>query len=414
MNGKPRVVVTGVGIISCIGNSYPEVQESLHACRDGLGPVTLFSTTASHPVGEVRAPGQAPEKKKKFCTHCLHGEKFFFRTHRLADYAIREALASSAVPENFSPHHIGISLGTCTSGMLEMEEAVLLLRKGDKLDIRLSRALSMGVLVEDIAEDITARYDITGPKMLFSTACSSSANAIACAFEAIRHQECTVMIAGGVDALCRLTYHGFQGLKVMAETKCTPFASGRQGMNLGEGSGILILESLESAQQRGAKIYAELLGVGMSADAYHMSAPDPTGKGALKAMQAALACASIKPEEIDYISAHGTGTLQNDEMETAAIRQLFATSSSQPWVSSLKSYVGHTLGASGALAAICAIDSLQTEFIPPTLRLAEVDPKCNLRHPPQNGVRQRIGTVLVNAFGFGGNNASLVFRKFHG
>jgi 3-oxoacyl-[acyl-carrier-protein] synthase II len=396
MNAKPRVVVTGVGIISCIGNSYADVQESLRACRDGLGPVTLFSTSAQHPVGEVRTTARPEEGK--------------LRTYLLADCAVREALADSGLPEKTPSHHMGISLSTCTSGMLEMEEAFLLLRKGKKCDISFVKALSMGILADDIA----SQYKITGLKMFFSTACSSSANAIACAFQAIRQKECEVMIAGGADSLSRLTYYGFQGLKVMAESKCAPFAIARQGLNLGEGGGILVLESLAHAQQRGAKIYAELIGVGMSADAYHMSAPDPIGKGAYKAMQAALACACISPEEIEYISAHGTGTLQNDEIETSAILQMFATCSDKPWVSSVKSYLGHTLGASGAIAAICAINSLETGFIPPTLRLSEVDPKCNLRHPPQHGIRQKISTVLVNAFGFGGNNASLVFREFHG
>lgn len=396
MNEKIRVVVTGVGIISCIGNSYPEVHESLHECRDGLGPVTLFSTSASHPVGEVRTT-VGPEEGK-------------FRIYLLADYAIREALATSGFLGKISPHHMGISLGTCTSGMIEMEEAFLLPRKGKKCDIPFSRTLSMGI----VADDIAYKYNITGLKMLFSTACSSSANAIACAFQAIRQRQCKIMIVGGADSLCRLTYYGFQSLKIMAEGKCAPFDIARQGMNLGEGSGILILEPLEDAQKRGAKIHAELIGVGMSADAYHMTAPDPMGKGAYKAMQIALDCASILPEEIDYISAHGTGTLQNDEIEMAAIRQLFDRCSHKPWVSSVKSYLGHTLGASGAIAAICAINSLETEFIPPTLRLHEVDPKCNFHHPPQNGICQRISTVLVNSFGFGGNNAALVFRKFHG
>jgi 3-oxoacyl-[acyl-carrier-protein] synthase II len=250
-----------------------------------------------------------------------------------------------------------------------------------------------------------------GLKMLFSTSCSSSSNAIACAFHAIRQKKCKTMIAGGVDALCRLTYYGFQSLKIMSKEKCSPFSINRKGMNLGEGSAVLILESLEHAKKRNAKIFAELAGVGMTSDAYHMSAPEPMGKGAYQAMKIALDHACVIPQKIDYISAHGTGTLQNDEAETIGIQNLFHPYS--PWVSSIKSYLGHTLGASGAVACVCAIHSLETEFLPPTLRLEEMDPKCNLHHIPQGGIRQNINTVLVNSFGFGGNNTSLVFKKFY-
>ncbi len=396
MSQKPRVVVTGVGIVSCIGNTYLDVQKSLHVCKDGLGPVTIFSTSAIHPVGEAQIDASSDERK--------------FRIHFLADHAIQEALLSSGLLAGSNPwQNIGIALGTCTSGMLEMEESFFHLRKGEENKVSISKPLSMGVICDDIA----SKYNISGRKMLFSTACSSSSNAIACAFHAIREKECNAMIAGGADALCRLTYYGFQSLKIMAENKCTPFSSTRKGMNLGEGSGILILESLDHALKRGAKIYAEIAGVGTSADAYHMSAPDPMGRGAYQAMKIALDCASILPKEIDYISTHGTGTLQNDEVETIAIQNLFDTYCHKPWVNSIKSYLGHTLGSSGAIASVCAISSLETNFIPPTLRLENIDPKCNLHHSLEKGVHENINTALVNSFGFGGNNTSLVFKKFY-
>lgn len=391
-----RVVVTGIGMLCAIAHNYCSLEPALRLRQHRIGPVTVFPTTRPHPVAEIK-------DKDIDCATTTP-----FRTSKLAECAVTEALCDADCLRQMAPEDIGVSFSSCTIGMPEMESVWLDMRRGQKHNFSFQRSLSAGIFVESIAE----KNGIRGPMISFSTSCSSSANALGYALAAIRQGKCRAMVAGGADALCRLTYYGFQSLKIMSQFPCTPFDIGRQGMNIGEGSGILILESLTSARQRNAKIYGEFLGIGMSADAHHMSTPDPKGKGAYKAMRRALVAAKLQAHDIDYISAHGTGTVLNDLAESAALRLLFADHLDRVPVSSVKSYFGHTMGTAGVLATICALNSFATSFIPPTLGLKEPDAKCNLYHPPARGLNAKVTTALINTFAFGGNNTSLIFKKF--
>ena len=378
-----RVVITGVGIINSIANNFTQVLPALRACTRNIKKVSLFATTADYPVAEVKDLQRQSQ----------------YRTLDLAEKACSEAIQDSGIdPQSFV-------FSTSTIGMPELEENFLL-RRNQRATSSFSynEALSVG----EFANTLARKHNIRGTTTSFSTACSSSANAIGYAFLQVQHGICTSALAGGSDALCRLTYYGFQSLKVMSPLPCTPFDKNRQGMNLGEGAAFVVLETLENAQKRGAKIYAEVMGVGMSADGHHMSAPDPQGSGAALAMNRAIKNAHIAAEKISYISAHGTGTMLNDHTESMAIHKVFQEHTRNIYVNSLKSYVGHTLGAAGATAIVIAICSMKNRYIPPTLGLCELDDQCSLRMVPQGGMDVDVPYAMVNAFAFGGNNTCLV------
>lgn len=381
-----RVVITGVGVINSIAHNFAQVLPALRACKRNIAEVSLFATTANYPVAEVK-DFQAQSR---------------YRTLDLAENACSEALQDSGIEPQ------ALVFSTSTIGMPELEEDFLLRRDHKNLpDFNYHEALSVG----EFANILARKYNIRGATTSFSTACSSSANAIGYAFLQVKHGICTSALAGGSDALCRLTYYGFQSLKVMSPLPCTPFDKNRQGMNLGEGAAFVVLETLENAQKRGAKIYAEVVGVGMSADGHHMSAPDPQGSGAAIAMSRALKNAAIPAEKISHVSAHGTGTMLNDHTESMAIEKVFQEHTRNIYVNSLKSYVGHTLGAAGATAIALTICSMKNGYIPPTLGLCELDDQCSLRMVPQEGVDVEIPYAMVNAFAFGGNNTCLVLGK---
>ncbi|BBM86716.1 beta-ketoacyl-[acyl-carrier-protein] synthase family protein [Candidatus Uabimicrobium amorphum] len=380
-----RVVITGVGVINSIANDFSQLLPALRACKRNIGSVSLFPTTATYPVAEV----------KNFMSPSG------YRTLDLAENACEEAIKDSGI----DPYAFVFS--TSTIGMPELEEDFLLRHEGGTQNFNYNDALSVG----EFANKLARKYNIQGTTTSFSTACSSSANAIGYAFLQVQSGICDSALAGGADALCRLTYYGFQSLKVMSPVPCTPFDVNRQGMNLGEGAAFVVLETLENAQRRGAKIYAEVMGVGMSADGHHMSSPDPEGSGASLAMNRAMKNARITVQEISYVSAHGTGTILNDHTESIAINKVFQEHTRNIYVNSLKSYVGHTLGAAGAMAIAITICSMKHGYIPPTLGLRERDQACSLRMVPQEGVDVEVPYAMINAFAFGGNNTSLVLGK---
>lgn len=383
-----RVVITGVGLTCSLAEDYSKLGPALRRCEHTLKPVTLFETKAKHPVGEVK--------------DCIN-TKSYFRTGNLAFQAIEEALGSGDMFSDVPSLRRSLAFSTCTIGMLELENAFLCQNKqADTLSYY--NAFSVGEFANNLAE----YFDIKGDVTSFSTACSSSLNAIAYGEYLIREGGSDLVIAGGVDSLCRLVYYGFQSLKVMGEFPCTPFDKNRMGMNIGEGAGFLILESFENAMKKKRRIYGEILGSGMSADAYHMTAPNPQGEGAKSAMEKALKNAKLSPDDIGYISAHGTGTMQNDPAESAAIKSVFGKNVSNMYVSSMKSYLGHTLGASGSIAVLSALKTFEDHFIPPTLGLKEVDETCDIHHTPAGGLEMSVKNILINAFAFGGNNTSLI------
>jgi 3-oxoacyl-[acyl-carrier-protein] synthase II len=251
-----------------------------------------------------------------------------------------------------------------------------------------------------------------GPKATFMTACSSGATAIGYALDLIRQGQARMMICGGTEPLCRITYAAFNALQAVDPDYCKPFDRDRQGMTLGEGAGILILESRAHARRRKARIYAEVLGCGISCDANHMTAPDPNADGAVGAMRAALSDAGISPAQVDYINAHGTATPANDLMEIRAIHTVFGERAPQIPVSSTKSMIGHTLGAAGAIEAVTCVLAIERGFVPPTIHHDHPDETCDLDVVPAGAREATIDRVLSNSFAFGGNNTCLVFGRY--
>jgi 3-oxoacyl-(acyl-carrier-protein) synthase len=382
------VAITGLGIVSGLGLGPVAHLEAFRAARSGLRPLSLFSLSGlpALPVGEVDAElvrGQHPS-----------------RTIALALLAARQAAAQ----QELSGQGL-VAVGTTTGGIFESEEHYLRHRGADgNADRELLRYHSAGT----VADVLAAELKLFGERHTFSTACSSSANAIGYGAACIQQGKPWALV-GGVDSLCRLTYSGFHALKLLSDQPCRPFDKGRRGLSLGEGAAFLLLEDEARARRRGASILGSVVGWGCSADAYHMTAPHPEGQGALAAMTAALADAGLEASEVDYVNAHGTATPANDRAEGLALAALFKTPG--PLVSSTKGSTGHTLGAAGAMEAVFCILALNAGFAPSTAGLIEPDPTIQLRHVPPGGVATRLKVALSNSFGFGGNNATLVFTR---
>jgi 3-oxoacyl-(acyl-carrier-protein) synthase len=389
-----RPVVTGLGIISAAGTNTAAVWDSIQHGRSGLGPLTLFpSNRYGHvPVGQVRADVDQ-----------LAGRVRGSRSDKLAWIAAREAVANARLSSTGSLR-IGVCLGATVGGMLGTEKFIA--------DLLHHRRANYGVLrfheCAASADLLARQLGATGPVLTFSTACSGGAMAISVAGELITNGEADVVVAGGCDSLCRLTLNGFGSLLLLDPKGCRPFDADRAGISLGEGAGMLVLEAAETAAARGATILAELTGWGASCDAYHATAPQPDGAGALAAMRQALTRAGLQPGDISYVSAHGTGTRDNDLMEGRALRQLFGDS--LPAVSSTKAVFGHTLGASGAIKAVVSVLALQHQTLPPNPGFGKVDPEIGVE-PVREFHPATVEYVLSNSFGFGGNNVALVFSK---
>src|SRR5450755_24179 len=382
------VAITGLGIVSGLGLGTPAHSDALRVGRSGLRALTLFSLPGlpALPVGEVDAD--------------LVRDSRPARSIALALLAAREA-AGKAMPSG----HGVLAVGTTTGGILESEQHYLR-HRGEEgaLDRESLRYHPAGATADVLASEL----GLSGERHTFSTACSSSANAIG--YGATRVQQgAPWALAGGVDSLCRVTYAGFHALKLLSPEPCRPFDKARHGLSLGEGAAFLLLEDEQRARRRGAAILGFVAGWGCSADAYHMTAPHPEGLGAVAAMEAALSDAGLKPSAVDYVNAHGTATLANDRAEGLALGALFKAPG--PLVSSTKGATGHTLGAAGAMEAVFCALALSTGFVPYTLGLSEPDAAFPLRHVPRGGVDVSLNVAMSNSFGFGGNNASLLFRR---
>jgi len=298
-----------------------------------------------------------------------------------------------------------ISIGTTTGGIFESEQHYLKFRGGEGSS---DRAMLKHHSAGTIADLLAVSLNIAAERYTFSTACSSSANAVGFGASLVQ-QGAPWALVGGVDSLCRLTYCGFHALKLLSNAPCRPFDSDRQGLSLGEGAAFLLLEKDQRAKDRGAPILGYVGGWGCSSDAYHVTAPDPEGRGAAAAMRAALADAGISPSEVDYVNAHGTATPANDRAEAIALEAVFQ--GSRPLTSSTKGATGHTLGAAGAIEAVICVLSLSAGYAPATVGLKNLDPQLHIRHVPAGGVSARLSVALSNSFGFGGNNAALVLVR---
>ena len=403
MESRPRVVVTGIGVVTSVGIGVDAFWSAILAGTCGIGPVESFDTGryAVHIGGEVKNfdPRGLIERLPP---------NGMGRASQLAIAAARLALKDASLdPSAVDPLTSGVSLGT-TSG-----EPSLIEQFNDK-DMAGRREAIGPEFIEQypchvIAAHVASELGFAGPNVVIPTACSAGNYALAHASDTIRYGEAEVMLAGGSDAFSRITYTGFARLGAIAPQRCQPFDKNRKGMVPGEGAAVLVLERRDRAIARGAKIYAELVGYGLTCDASHMTAPQ--GEGAARAMQNAMADAGVRPEEIGYISAHGTGTTINDRVETGAVKQAFGDAAYRVPMSSIKSMLGHTMGAASAIeAAACAL-AVRDDRIPPTIHYETPDPECDLDYVPNTARSTRVELAMNNAYAFGGNNASVIFRK---
>jgi len=398
-----RVVITGMGIFCSIGKSVDEFAQSLKEGRSGIGQITLFDTSKypSRIGAEVR--GYQPEKYFK-----KRELKRLSRTDQLGLIAAEEAVKNSGI-DSYPPEEIGVCLGAGAGGMFEAEtyhREILLKGKS-------SPSLIFPFIPSFTTSRIAERFGFSGPKVTITTACSSSATSIGYGADLIRKGEAKAVVCGGSDSLCELTFGGFNSLKAMDPSPCRPFDRKRAGMSLGEGAAILILEDLEGAMARGAKIYAEFKGYGIGGEAHHITAPEPNGFVEARVMKEAMEEGGISPDQVDHINAHGTGTPLNDKVETIAIKKAFGERAYAIAVSSIKSMVGHCLGSAGAIEAVASVLSIVYNFIPPTLHHREGDEDCDLDYVPEKSREKEVKVVLSNSFAFGGNCTTLVFGKYN-
>ncbi|MHB1651066.1 MAG: beta-ketoacyl-ACP synthase II [Desulfitobacteriaceae bacterium] len=408
-----RAVITGMGVISPVGSSLEEFWTHITQGKSGIGLATRFdvSSLSTKVAGEVRdfEPTDWLDKKESR------------RMDRFAQFAV--AAAKMAVKdadldmEQIDKERAGVVLGCGIGGVITFEEQKeVLMSKGPG---RVSPFFVTNLISNMAAGHISITFGLEGPSLTIVTACASATNAIGEALRLIQRGEADVVLCGGTEApLTELAFAGFCSMKAMStETEvpleaCRPFDKRRSGFVMSEGAGILVLESLEHAQARKAHIYAELAGYGSSSDAHHITAPAPGGRGAMRAMSLAIQDSGLKPEEINYINAHGTGTDANDAPETAAIKKVFGPAAYQIPVSSTKSMTGHLMGATGAIEAIICALAIERGVIPPTINYGEPDPECDLDYVPNEARYQTVNVAMSNTFGFGGHNATIVLRKF--
>jgi 3-oxoacyl-[acyl-carrier-protein] synthase II len=385
--------------VSALGGDVPALAAGLIDGRCGIGPLTLFVHN-----GRCATAAQVPELIGSGAPR-----RRLSRPDRFALAAATEACRNAGL-EPAIRGSAGLYVGATTGGMFETEEVYRRRRAGQDRRFRVSRLLGtpLGTAASVLAQEI----GLFGPQATVSTACSSSALAIAMAAEAIRRGETAVAVAVGTDALCRLTYAGFDALQALDPDRCRPFDRARRGLSLGEGAGALVLEAADHARARGARARAVLLGWGTATDANHVTAPHPEGAGALAALGGALRSSGLPPDAIDYVNAHGTGTPQNDAVEVAVLRATLGARLARVPVSSTKSQIGHCLGAAGAIEAVATVLALSEGILPPTVSLREPDPAwTDLDLVPTAGRRARLGVAVTSSYGFGGHNVSLVLGR---
>ncbi len=386
-----RIAVTGAGIVCAIGRNKAEVWRAIVESRAGIRKLTKFEGETFPTDIAAEADVDLPRAKR------------LSRTDLLAVIAAKEAIEQAG---DIPLERAIVSTGTSTGGLLEGEDYYFRRLVHGRRRAPASRVLQQPT--SGPSDAVAQSFSLGGGVISNATACASAGAAIGMAADYLRSHHADVAIAGGSDALCRLTYSGFNVLQAVDPEPCSPFAANRKGITLGEGAGYLVLERWDDAIARGATILAELSGYGASCDAHHPTAPAEDGRGAEAAMRGALSEGRLDPASIDYVNAHGTGTTLNDSSESRAI--IAALGTNVP-VSSSKSYFGHTLGASGAVEAVVTVLALQNQIAPPTLRLKEPAPECPLDYIPETPRPMHLANVLSNTFGFGGSNVSLLFRR---
>jgi len=408
-----RVVVTGVGMITPLGVGVQESWDGLLAGRSGIRKITHFdaSNFPTQIAGEVEgfsAEDYIESKEIKKMDRFIH----------LAVAAASISLADSGLKiTDENAERVGVTVGSGMGGLHAIEHYhSVLLEKGPK---RITPFFIPMLIVNLAAGQVSIRAGAKGPNSAVATACATGSHSIGDAFKIIQRGDADAMIAGGTESVITpLGIGGFNAMKALStrnhepEKASRPFDINRDGFIMGEGAGIVILESLENAMDRGAKIYAELIGYGMTADAYHITSPSPGGEGAARCMKMALKDGGIDPLDVNYINAHGTSTKYGDELETHAVKTVFGEHAYKIAVSSTKSMTGHLLGAAGGVEAVITVLSVHNNIVPPTINLDNPDPECDLDYVPHKSREMAVEYGLTNSFGFGGTNACLLFKKF--
>jgi 3-oxoacyl-[acyl-carrier-protein] synthase II len=408
-----RVVITGLGAITPIGKNLADYWDGLLQGRSGVGAVTLFD--ASEHACQIAA------EVKNFDPHEYLDKKDAKRMDRFAQFGVCasiQTLTDAKLEINeLNADQVGVLIGTGVGGLRVMEtQNENLLTKGPK---KVS-PFTIPMMIANMAAGLTAIHTgARGPNSCTVTACAAGSHAIGDAFRLVQGGYAKAMICGGAEAaVTPLSFAGFCSAKALSTRNdipgkaSRPFDRDRDGFVMGEGSGILLLEELGQALERGARIYAEIVGYGMTCDAYHMTSPVPGGHGATKAIELALADGNLNPNQVDYINAHGTSTQANDSNETKAIKKALGERASQIPVSSTKSMTGHLLGGSGGIEAVATVMAIANNRVPPTINLENPDPDCDLDYVPNSSREQKVNVALSNSFGFGGHNVTLAFKKY--
>lgn len=408
-----RVVITAMGVISPVGTGLEQFWTQITAGVSGVGPITRFDATefSTSIAAEVKDfdPTQYMDRKE-----ARRMDRFSQFAVAAANMALKDAELDL---EKMNRNRVGVILGSGIGGLETLEDqSRILVKRGPG---RVSPFLIPMMIANMGSGQIAINLGLRGCNITTTSACASSNNALGDAFKLLQAGKADVMFAGGTEApITPLAVAGFCAMKALSTRNedpggsSRPFDAGRDGFVMGEGAAVLVLETLEHALERKAKIYAEIVGYGCSCDAYHISAPDPEGAGAILSMEQALDDAGLRPDEVDYINAHGTSTPLGDKLETLAIKRVFGDHAYRLAVSSTKSMTGHLLGAAGGLEAAACVLGIQTGIIPPTINLRDPDPDCDLDYVPNEARVKPVQVALSNSFGFGGHNVTLIFRDF--
>ncbi len=407
--------MTGLGVLSPVGNTLHEVWTSLTQGKSGAGPITLFDAS--------KYPTRFGAEVKNFDPSLYLSHKELKHSDRFVQFAVvssKQAVADAKLDmSKEDPHRVGVWIGTGMGGLGTIEEGYRDLQKKGPHKVR---PFFIPMIIANMAPgQVSISLGAKGPNSCTVSACASSAHAIGDSFEIIKRGAADVMVTGGSEcAITSLGVAGFCSLKALStrnddpQGASRPFDKTRDGFVIAEGAAMIVLEELEHARARGAHIYGEIIGYGMTGDAYHVTAPDPSGSGAAGAMKGALTDAGLSPKDISYINAHGTSTSLNDKIETKAIKAVFGEEAKKIPISSTKSMTGHLLGAAGAIEFLACCMALKDQIIPPTINYKTPDPECDLDYVPNQARKAKLTICLSNSLGFGGHNVSLIVRKFEG
>ncbi len=408
-----RVVITGLGVVSPVGSTVEKFWDGITKGKSGIGRITKFDTEGF--------PVQIAGEVKDFDPSLYFDRKEIRRTDPFIQFAVGasvQAVESSGLDKaDVDKTRVGVLIGSGIGGLTTIEQQLkILMEKGPR---RVSPYCVPMEIINMASGIVSIRFGFKGPNISVVTACATGTHAIGEAYRTIQYGDADVMVAGGTEScITPLAVAGFAAAKALStrndepERASRPFEKNRDGFVMGEGAGIVVLEELEHAKRRGAKILAEVVGYGTSGDAYHMTAPAPEGEGAARAIENAIKDAGISPEDIDYVNAHGTSTKFNDLFETMAIKKVLGEHAYKVKISSIKSMIGHLLGAAGGVEVVSCVKTIETGIIPPTINYEEPDPECDLDYTPNRAVRANVRYVLKNSFGFGGTNACLILKRY--